>query len=596
MRTGHRHRRTPLRRSLAATVGVLVAFPTVVTACSASGSGDPPKAPTYALALPGSGAIGVGWGVPKHQDESTSYTATAEPGGKSCTARGAHASRCTISGLADGTTYTVRVRATGPGGSSKALATTPTTAGVPWPPDQVTPTAGDTAVSLTWYPPYADAANITGYVATASPGGATCRTALRSCTVTGLTNGTRYRFTVVAINPFGQGLRTDPTMPVTPGTTAGGTTGITYLGPLDAQAENTSTTILQRDAGLSVSLPSGRALWIFVDTSAFSSAADPSGQFVGGSTAAKGVFKPGGKRGLTDVKPARSDSGAQSNQFLPTPTNTFMPDGSGRSCTPANGALYAARWPTGATLLTDTSLVLITYTDVCVLSPDRFQVEGWGFVEYQWRGGRIRLGPVDVFPPKASGAALPETQAFQSPVVSGGKVTLYVSTCEQLFVGCNRGSVLAATVIDNPFALVNPASYATVPVAAPSDGPWTPVNISVAAYGTSGTGTSGTASSGTGTQYRIVEQTSIAGTFKLLGAPTPTGPWSPLTSGTLPGCNLTPQGFCYAFVGHPGLSTKLSVLMTYFKPDSEQNTKIGHVVVASVALPVAPKPVVIPKY
>ena len=581
-----------VRRSAAA-LALVSALPMAVSACASAAK--PPSAPNDLIALPGgSGVLGIFWTQGPHPERTARITVTAEPGGRTCATTTAKATLCTITGLHDGRRYTVRAQAHGPGGSSKVVTSASVIAGTPLFPSNITTEAGDTGVLVSWSPPPGIPNAPITYTVTAKPGGNTCQTPGTSCTVGGLTNGTPYRFTVVASNTFGPGLRTRPTLAVTPSAIAGATQGILYLGPLDAQSETTSTTILQRDAGLSVTLPNGRDLWIFGDTSAFSSASSGS-QFIGGSTAAKGTFRPGGKHGLTDVHPARSTNGITGNQFLPTPTDTYLPDGSGRRCDAANGALYAARWPTGATLLTDQSLVLITYTDVCVLSPDRFQVEGWGFVEYQWRGGKIRLGPVDVFPPQRSGAALPDQLAFQSPVVSGGKVTLFVSSCTSLYISCTQGVIATATLPDNPFALVNPAFYRPVPLPAPAAGPWTPVNISVSPYSATGDAAIGTVPVA---QYRLVEQTSIAGTFAVYASPTPTGPWSPLVSGTLPGCNLTPQGFCYAFVGHPSLSGKRAMVLTYFKPDSEQNVKIGHVVVASVLLqdPLAHKPVVIPAH
>ncbi len=561
------------RPHLVVGAALLALLSILVTACSApTAAPSPPRAP---YVLPGSGLIGVSWTPSRHPANVDGYTATAQPGGRTCSANRGSAKLCNITGLKDGTTYKVQVVAHGPGGTSKAVSAGSTVAGIPWPAQDVKTVVGDSAVSVSWVAPYTDATNISSYVVTASPGSASCTTFATTCIVKGLTNGTPYRLTVVANNPFGAGLPTQPTPSVTPTISAGASPGVYYLGPLNAAAENTSTTVLQRDAGLSVELPNGRELWIFGDTSAFSSASASSGQFVGGSTAAKGRFVPGKGAGLSDVRPARSSRSAvssQSGQFLPTPTNTYVPDGSGRACTPANGALYAARWPTGATVMTNTALVLITYTDVCVMAPDRFQVEGWGFTEYQWQGGRTRLGPVDVFPPQSSGAALPERLAFQSPVVLGGKITFYTSECSKLFIGCDSGTVSTTTVIDNPFALVNPASYVSVPTVPVSGSTWNPVNISVAAY--------------PGGEYRIVEQTSIAGSFSVFTATSPTGPWSPLISGFLPGCNLTPTGFCYAFIGHPELSTPTSLLLTYFKPDSEQNPKIGHIVAASAQLPV----------
>jgi YVTN family beta-propeller protein len=68
-------------------------------------------------------------------------------------------------------------------------------------PVDVTATAGNTAAIVSWTaPPYfLDGATVTGYSATASPGGETCSTTgATSCTITGLTNDTTYSITVVA--------------------------------------------------------------------------------------------------------------------------------------------------------------------------------------------------------------------------------------------------------------------------------------------------------------------------------------------------------------------------------------------------------------
>jgi len=59
-------------------------------------------------------------------------------------------------------------------------------------------------------------AAITGYTVTASPGGATCLTALATCTVTGLTNSTAYTFVVHATNSAGDSPESIPSASVIP--------------------------------------------------------------------------------------------------------------------------------------------------------------------------------------------------------------------------------------------------------------------------------------------------------------------------------------------------------------------------------------------
>ena len=99
-----------------------------------------PAAPATVTAAPGTGQATVSWSAPAWDGGSpvTGYTATATPGGATCTASGAAATGCTITGLTNGTTYTVTVTATNAVGVGPASAST-----------SVTPSAYTTLTTVT---------------------------------------------------------------------------------------------------------------------------------------------------------------------------------------------------------------------------------------------------------------------------------------------------------------------------------------------------------------------------------------------------------------------------------------------------------------
>ncbi len=184
-----------------------------------------PDAPTSVVAAAGNTQATVTFTAPASDGGSaiTTYTATSSPGGFTGTCAGPAACSITVSGLTNGTAYTFTVTATNAIGTSAAStasnSVTPSAVTVPDAPTGVTATAGYEEATINFTAPASDGGSaITTYTATSSPGGFTGTCAgpdACAITVTGLTGGTAYTFTVTATNAIGTGAASAPSNSVT---------------------------------------------------------------------------------------------------------------------------------------------------------------------------------------------------------------------------------------------------------------------------------------------------------------------------------------------------------------------------------------------
>ena len=198
-----------------------------VSATNAIGASDTSSSSLTALTVPGlatelaaqSGldrAIALSWKAPSRTGGTPilSYTATASPGGRSCSSTG---TSCSVTGLTNGQSYTFTVVATnamGDGAASQmSSSATPWSAPVAFGQPSIVPANGQLIAS--WTPP-SDTGGfpITGYTATASPGGKSCSTSGLTCTIAGLDQSTSYSVQVVATNSKGLSSLSAPSLQV----------------------------------------------------------------------------------------------------------------------------------------------------------------------------------------------------------------------------------------------------------------------------------------------------------------------------------------------------------------------------------------------
>ena len=175
-----------------------------------------PRAPTQVAADPGNGSAVVKWKAPANNGGSaiTGYLVRSSPGSKTCKTTGSKT--CTILGLKNGTNYTVTVKARNKKGLGTASVPARVKPGVPLAPRGVRGAGENARARVTWTAPASNGRPISKYTVKSIPGSKTCTGLTTTCTVTGLSNGTPYRFKVTATNARGTGAASALSNRVTP--------------------------------------------------------------------------------------------------------------------------------------------------------------------------------------------------------------------------------------------------------------------------------------------------------------------------------------------------------------------------------------------
>lgn len=175
-----------------------------------------PGAPTGLAATPGSSQVGLSWTAPASDGGSAIdyYTVSGTfPGSPINTPT--NATTFTVPGLTNFTSYDFSVAAHNASGFTGAAAGPVSATPAPPAPTGVSAIPGDQSAQVSWTAPASGGAP-DSYTVTASPGGATCTTTSTSCTVSALTNGTPYTFTVQAFYGANGGQVSAASAPVTP--------------------------------------------------------------------------------------------------------------------------------------------------------------------------------------------------------------------------------------------------------------------------------------------------------------------------------------------------------------------------------------------
>ena len=208
----HRHRARREVGVLAAAAAMILMLPAQGIAPLAIRPSGAPASPTSVVLAPGSKSLRVAWA--ESSSGAIVYTATATSPGRVSGLCITTTQRCTIAALDNGVVYDVAVVARSAlDGSSATVSRSQHERRCPRTATVSAHERGRRSGDRVLVGPEVDRRlDVTGYVATASPGGFSCSTAgtivsqpARTCEIPGLTPGAKYTVTVTASNAYGSG-------------------------------------------------------------------------------------------------------------------------------------------------------------------------------------------------------------------------------------------------------------------------------------------------------------------------------------------------------------------------------------------------------
>lgn len=234
-----------------------------------------PGAPVDLLARPGVRGARLDWSAPDdHGSPIIGYSVSILPplDAALVVVTDTHAE---VTGLADGTPYSVTVTATNDVGEGAPATTSVLTWSTSAAPSEVHATVDDAGgVEVAWTAPASHEGNpVTGYTVTASTGGATLRISAPETrgAFSGLTLGQPVTFTVVATNAVGDSASSSPSAPVTPrtppaapsevvATAEEGGASVSWSAPADHGAPVTGYTVTASPGGHSATVATASAV------------------------------------------------------------------------------------------------------------------------------------------------------------------------------------------------------------------------------------------------------------------------------------------------------------------------------------------------